>query len=223
MRDNPHSCPECSRVFKWGHDADSSIVESQGESWLSCRENAHWKLSFHMQAEHPDAGFVCPRRAESFLATHGQRKQERDWWGSRNGHKVCSYCGSMQPDEFFEAVEAGAEIGPTDKSYKVYVGLQNPMAGQTIQIGSSSGPAFDRNGNPNKPDLTFAEKLKGRYDRPIYGTSPAALHAKFYFQHLDDAAQSRFLELVNAKRVKIGVPGYFYVMPFFAKRAAKQG
>ena len=35
---------------------------------------------------------------------------------------TCSYCGSMNPEEFFAQIEAGAELGPTDKNYKVYVG-----------------------------------------------------------------------------------------------------
>lgn len=34
---------------------------------------------------------------------------------------LCSYCGSMSPDEFMEAVKAHVEIGPTDKAYKFYV------------------------------------------------------------------------------------------------------
>lgn len=33
----------------------------------------------------------------------------------------CSYCGSMHPDDFMQAVRDGVEIGPTDKSYKMYV------------------------------------------------------------------------------------------------------
>lgn len=35
---------------------------------------------------------------------------------------TCSYCGSLNPDILMARMEAGdIEIGPTDKSYKVYV------------------------------------------------------------------------------------------------------
>lgn len=37
-------------------------------------------------------------------------------------HRGCSYCGSMDPEKFMQAVRDGVEVGPTDKSYKVYVG-----------------------------------------------------------------------------------------------------
>lgn len=42
---------------------------------------------------------------------------------------------------------------------------------------------------------------------------------KFYFQHLSREQQDRFIDLVNAKAVKLGHPGYFYVLPYFACRA----
>ena len=116
-------------------------------------------------------------------------RQGRDYWGDCDGHKSCSYCGSLSPAELFAAIEAGHELGPTDKNYKVYVGLPNPKAGQVVEIGSESGPAFDRDGKPNKLDLTPAEKLLGRYRRPMHGTAGVTVTAKFYFQHLSPAEQ----------------------------------
>lgn len=209
----PHKCPECARIFNWGKDDDSAIVENQGEQWLSCRENAHWKLTFHMRAEHPDAGFLCPQRGESAVS-----REERDWWNERDGHKACSYCGSLSPDEFFAAVEAGAEIGPTDKNYKAYVLLPNPKEGQQVEYGRSSGPAYNRDGKPSKPDLTEEEKLAGRYDRPLIGAAGPTVTAKFYFQHLSDDEKTRFVDLLNAKKMKLAFPGHFYRMPFFCAR-----
>lgn len=46
---------------------------------------------------------------------------------------------------------------------------------------------------------------------------------KFYFQHLDQDQQTRFIELLNQRKIKIGFPGYFYVTPFFARRAERDG
>lgn len=213
---HPHPCPECPRVFRWGLDDDSKMVEVQGKQWVSCRESAHWKLTFHMAAMHPDAGFLCPRRAESGMAI---ARTGRDWWERRDGHLSCSYCGSLSPDEFFAAVEAGAEVTPTDKNYKAYIDLPSPNAGQVVQIGTDSGPAYDAEGKPNLPDLTFQEEMTGHYDRPIMGTAGATVMAKFYFQHLDAAAQQRFIDLINEKKMKLRMPGYFYRLPFFCTRA----
>lgn len=42
--------------------------------------------------------------------------------GLANQVRGCSYCGSMHPDDFMQAVRDGKEIGPTDKSYKLYLG-----------------------------------------------------------------------------------------------------
>ena len=61
-----------------------------------------------------DLPITCPRRDEGF--GHGETLQDmvRD-----NG--TCSFCGSLVPEAFWDLVEAGAELGPTDKNYKVYV------------------------------------------------------------------------------------------------------
>lgn len=207
----PLVCAECARVFRWGADADSADVDRQGEQWISCRENAFWKLSFHMADAHPDIGFICGRRGESAGAMHLAGK---DFWNGRDGHKACSYCGSLSPDELFAAIEAGHKIGPTDKSYKIYVDLPNPVAGQTVSYGSESGPTH-RDGKRTRDDLTDAEIAKGRYDRPLMGVAGATVTAKFYFQHLSAEQQQRFIDLLNAKKINIGMPGHFYVRPFF--------
>lgn len=33
----------------------------------------------------------------------------------------CSYCGSVEPNAFLDCLEAGDELGPTDKNYKAYL------------------------------------------------------------------------------------------------------
>lgn len=154
----------------------------------------------------------CPRRVESPIADRTFKGPDR--WERRDGVRRCSYCGSMHPEDLFMAIGDRVELGPTDKSYKVYVHLPNPKAGQIVQVGSESGPAYNvLTGEPNKPDLTIWEKVRGRYDRNIKA-SPT-LHAKFYFQHFDDDQQQRFVNLLNAKAVNIGFPGHFYRLPFF--------
>jgi hypothetical protein len=122
----------------------------------------------------------------------------------------------MNPDTLMALLESGgAELGPTDKSYKVYVSRPNPIAGQIIRIGSDSGPAFDRAGMPTRADLTPDEIKANHYTRDIMGPASSVTNEKFYFRHLSNDQRQRFVELLNAKRVKIGYPGHFYVLPFF--------
>lgn len=98
-------------------------------------------------------------------------RQDMSWIGAEHHHSwrpdgTCSFCGSISPDDLFAAIEAGEEITPTDKPYKIYVG------------GSR----------------------------------------KFYFQHLSHDEQDRFIDLYNARSVKMAYPGYFYVLPYFCGR-----
>lgn len=48
----------------------------------------------------------------------------------------------------------------------------------------------------------------------VYG----ARHGKFYFQHLSVEQRKAFVELLNAKTLKLAFPGHFYVLPFFMTR-----
>lgn len=116
----------------------------------------------------PATEFFCPRGAGPDSPFKAPMNGEAHW----RGDATCSYCGSLSPDAFFAAVEAGGEVVPTDKTYKAYV------RGEGVR-----GPG------------------------------------KFYFQHLDDAGRTKFIDLVNAKAMKLGAPGHFYVSPFFCSPA----
>lgn len=76
-----------------------------------------------------EAKHTCPRRIENGMhsASSPMRgagenldtyKEGRGLVGQPRG---CTYCGSMSPEDFLEAVKNKAEIGPTDKSYKLYI------------------------------------------------------------------------------------------------------
>jgi hypothetical protein len=43
---------------------------------------------------------------------------------------TCSFCGSLSEDAFFQAIEEGVKLTPTDKNYKVYVDVQVKGAGK---------------------------------------------------------------------------------------------
>ena len=79
-------------------------------------------------------GHTCPRRAElgvplAYAQTTGTDEYER-----RGDSRGCSYCGSMHPGDFMDAVRAGVEIGPTDKNYKAYVGDRGKFYYQHLSV-----------------------------------------------------------------------------------------
>lgn len=158
----------------------------------------------------------CPRRVETPFIDDGE-----DEWKERDGYRSCSFCGSMHPDDFFAAIDRGRMLIGTDKNYKVYVEMPHPSAGKQIVVGSESGPAFDREGKPNKPDLTLIEKARGRYDRKIMGTAGPTTQAKFYYQHLDDAGQDRFIQLYNDQQINLEPRFGLYRAPYFASPISK--
>lgn len=63
---------------------------------------------------------TCPRRMKELGPW--KYREGLDAW-NRDG--TCTFCGSLSPEKFFELVEQGAEVGPTDKSYRAYV--RDPM------------------------------------------------------------------------------------------------
>ena len=58
----------------------------------------------------------CPRRDEMFGGAGARvfKLPDEDHWRENN---TCSYCGSMNPDEFMAKCEAGIVLGASDKSY----------------------------------------------------------------------------------------------------------
>lgn len=96
---------------------------------------------------------TCGRRAEMGMDQEGSPfrgafKSGRglDRWEKfkSNGNRVCSYCGSLHPDDLFELVRQSAnapedaargtvvDIEPSDKGYKIYVqqpGVRNAHEG----------------------------------------------------------------------------------------------
>lgn len=217
------SCPVCAVEFRADPSQEPAYRASlssgdRAESERLLRViNAYWALRHHMETEHPEAMFVCGRQAESLK---GSGKPEAFW----ESDHTCSFCGSLSPDKFFEAVEAGCQVGPTDKSYKAYIDLPHPDPEGLRVVGSRMATEHPGDGwHEATPE--FCE----RYDwqpwaeprRPgermycTLGRNGASIHAKFYFQHLDDAGRQRFVQLYNERKMNLGYPGHFYTRPFF--------
>ena len=133
--------------------------------------------------------------------TCGRRMHDMGPWGrtegldrwqkfKSNGNRVCSFCGSLHPDDLFAIVrECGdadetapygsvPEIEQTDKSYKIYVhqpGVKNAHDG---------GIKFYMHHLPRNPDGTLAvsQAHNEEYSRAI------------------KASKKRFTAMLNAKR-----------------------
>lgn len=92
---------------------------------------------------------TCGRRSDVYpggLPAHRSTEQNQDRWQKfkSNGNRVCSFCGSLHPEDMFALVKQAAEapadaeyksvvnIEQSDKGYKVYVhqpGVRNAMEG----------------------------------------------------------------------------------------------
>lgn len=143
----------------------------------------------------------CPRSLENGGGPNSPFKPpfngEMIW---KEQDKTCSYCGSLNPDYLMQRLEAGdVEITPTDKSYKIYV--KNNGGDPLMQHFREC---------PQVSDCT------GPHDCTHWVTREASSE-KFYFQHLNPEQRVRFIELYNDKKLHLGYPGHFYVVPFFCK------
>ena len=143
----------------------------------------------------------CPRRHESALA--------RNFPGPdayREDDNSCTYCGSLNPDEFMRRLEAGdIEIGTTNKNYKVYV---HNLGGEPFKQTYRDCP---RGSAPHMPD-----ECDHWVTREIEQT-------KFYFQHLSQDQRERFVELLNAKSLRFAGGYGFSPLPFFYVPAGQKG
>lgn len=143
----------------------------------------------------------CPRRIESGLSSAVFKHLDKE--DHYRDDNTCSFCGSLNPDALIERLEAGnVELGPTDKNYKVYVhNAGGEVFKQTYRDCHTQGVK----------DCPGPKECTHWVTRPMEVT-------KFYFQHFSEEQRHRFIELLNEKKVKIGYPGRFYVLPFFIQR-----
>lgn len=162
----------------------------------------------------------CPRGVEATMGVQLEHLKTSHW---REKDGTCSYCGSLSPAQLFEAIELGYELGPTDKDYKVYVTRPDPNAGKA-RIDSVANfekvePGWLMVTAENLKDLPPTDGWSDLVGRWVHiGSTSAMRQDKFYFQHLSVDERKRFVELLNAKKLNIGYPGRFYVLPFFCVR-----
>jgi hypothetical protein len=79
--------------------------------------------------------FICPRSIAEGLPFTAE-------WDQRQGHRACSYDGSMHPDDFMEYVKSGKLVGSTDKSYKFYASDDGFQKFYTHHLSDEQGQEF---------------------------------------------------------------------------------
>lgn len=153
--------------------------------------------------------FMCPRREEVGGASHFPGPDTwRKGGGLVNQARGCSYCGSMNPDDFMEALREGMVLSPTDKSYKAY--LSQPMSDDEIK------ERDDKNVETWMKKASMTLEQAQEYVKNVYGCHNTKRDiGKFYFMHLSDGQKQEFIDMLNAKTMKIGYPGRIYTRPYF--------
>jgi len=146
----------------------------------------------------------CPRRIEGPF-----KLPKEDSWREDD---TCSYCGSLNPNTLMQRIESGdVELTPTDKSYKIYV--DNTVGSKLFKI------RYRKDCNCEFPRNLTSDQITEKVEACPHWITEERTHTKFYFQHLSEEQQKRFIEIYNDKKMKLKYPGYFYVRPFFCARA----
>lgn len=149
----------------------------------------------------------CPRRGSWYSQSPFVYDQEEFGDNYRND-QTCSYCGSLHQDVFMSRLRRGdVELTPTDKSYKVYVHNAGGAAFKQTYRNCSYPCECPQPQGPEECTKWVTEDTDG---------------TKFYFPHLTEEQMAEFIYLVNEKKIKMGYPGHFYVLPYFVKPAVSK-
>lgn len=162
---------------------------------------------------------TCPRRVENGMDIEGALRgsgPNKDTYEPGHGLvgqvRGCSYCGSMSPEDFMQAVKDGKSIGPTDKSYKLYVSepLTDEQKRERLQeqVGRYVGMGMSED-----------EAKKQAAADPIFGEGEHI--GKFYTQHLSEEQGFEFHMLWIDKKINWGYPGAPYVRLFIPGPSTK--
>lgn len=147
----------------------------------------------------------CPRRLTE-LGPWEHAENLDTWTRGGPAGRICSFCGSLDPEEFLARVREGWVVGPTDKTYKAYLG--QPVSDEQQEAAKTAW--VDRMAAAGGSRTALGQMWDREHTHPAGGQE-----AKFYFQHLTPDQAREFVQLYNTKAVKIGYPGYFYRLPFF--------
>ena len=136
---------------------------------------------------------------------------------------TCSHCGGCKPSIILEAVRNGAEVEPTDKSYKIYVEIPDPNEGQVRVVSTMNFTPEDY--DPAERGYVKADpaKLKesGWHSEGVEWMQLAPrgplMRVKCYLNHFGESQALEFVRLIESGKMKISYPGHFYRPLAFAR------
>ncbi len=161
-----------------------------------------------------DVQFKCPRREESHFGSSPAFARDNDYDPSDD---TCSYCGSLNPDTLMIRLESGdVLLGSTDKNYKVYV---ENNGGKLFKQSFRDCPK-DKEMTGSAGNKYMVSSCEGPRTCTHWVTRETS-GCKFYFQHFSVEQKTRFIELLNQKRIKFQGGYSFYVLPFFIERKSE--
>ena len=126
MKERELQCPRC---------LSSYTGIEYGEICKQCGQGTiKWVPEWKDLVDALPESFLCPRRSAIPNTIVAQICKDDHWEKFKfNGQRVCSFCGSLHPDDFFALVKQSAEastdeewnsaveIEQSDKDYKYYV------------------------------------------------------------------------------------------------------
>lgn len=141
MSDRYVHCPKCL--------SSGTAYTTVGVPCPSCGTPLEIAPTFAELVEALPEPMTCGRRFDQYpggIPVHRDQGEGQDHWDRirSNGDRVCSYCGSLHPDDWFRLVTAAAEapedanygsvpeVAQSDKGYKLYVrqpGVRNATEG----------------------------------------------------------------------------------------------
>lgn len=146
---------------------------------------------------------TCGRRLDQYapgVLVHGKLIEHQDCWQKfkANGNRVCSYCGSLHPEDMFELVKACAdapedapynsvpEVEPSDKAYKIYVhqpGVRNAHEGgikfYTQHLPRNAEGKIDISEERQDEYRRAVKATQIRFNRYLYTITPGRQSAAF--------------------------------------------
>lgn len=179
----------CQKCLRCGYE-DEKI----GQPCESCKDGVIERTpEFRELVDALPEPMTCGRRSDTYVGgipVHQDTGEGKDHWDKfkRIDNRVCSFCGSLHPDDFFRLVREAAEtsintpysesvnIERSDKGYKIYVhqpGVRNAHEG---------GIKFYMQHFPRNPDgsLAVTDEMNKEYAQAIE-RSNIRLQAKLTF------------------------------------------
>lgn len=135
---------------------------------------------------------------------------------------TCAHCGGIRPSIAMKHIREGAEVTPTDKSYKIYVDVPDPKVGQMRVVSTMNFTPTDYNPEDRGYVKADPEVLKASgwgtgdsdYSKGIQWMMlkphDAIMNAKCYLNHFSESQALEFVRLIETKKMNIAFPGHFY-------------